>query len=170
MVRRDCGGNCSGQICWRSAYRVVYQLRVLFHEADWGGDMVRLSARFGRGLPADVIPVEVSSVEGVGHAEMLAALGVGFASVHLMPGPRTDREVIDRELTLARAIALQTEAASAKFILAGLGARCARFTVRCDLNENVDMPITASPTAMSVTCEPTRVTTPENSLPNRDSS
>lgn len=79
--------------------------RALFHEADWGGEMIRLSARFGRGLPADVIPVEVSSVEGVGHAEMMAALGVGFASVHLMPGPRSDLAVIGSELDLTRAMA-----------------------------------------------------------------
>ncbi|MEM7753276.1 MAG: 4Fe-4S binding protein, partial [Pseudomonadota bacterium] len=68
--------------------------RALFHETDWGAEMIRLSSRFGRGLPADVIPIEISSVEGVGHAEMMAALGVGFASVHLMPGPRSDRDVI----------------------------------------------------------------------------
>ena len=78
--------------------------RALFHDADWGGEMIRLSARFGRGLPPDVIPVEVSSIEGVGHAETLAALGVGFASVAVMPGPRSDRGVILRELALADAI------------------------------------------------------------------
>ncbi len=77
---------------------------VLFHEADWGREMLELSARFGRGLPADVIPLEVASVEGIGHAEMLAALGVGFAGVFLMPGPRTDQAVITRELVLASAI------------------------------------------------------------------
>lgn len=67
--------------------------------------MIRLSARFGRGLPADVIPVEVPNVEGVGHAEMLAALGVGFSTVTILPGPRTDLSVPERELALARAIA-----------------------------------------------------------------
>lgn len=79
--------------------------RVLFHDADHGGEMIRLSARFGRGLPADVIPVEVPNVEGVGHAEMLAALGVGFSAVAILPGPRTDLSVPERELALARAIA-----------------------------------------------------------------
>lgn len=79
--------------------------RALFHEDDWGSEMIRLSARFGRGLPTDVIPVEVPSVEGVGHAEMLATLGVGFASVTLMPGPRSDRAVIEHQLEMARAIA-----------------------------------------------------------------
>ncbi len=79
--------------------------RALFHETEWGAEMIRLSARFGLGLPADVIPVEVPSVEGVGHAEMLAALGVGFASVALLPGPRSDLEVIERELAMTTAIA-----------------------------------------------------------------
>ncbi len=78
--------------------------RVLFHEADWGGEMIRLSARFGRGLPADVIPVEVPSVEGVGHAEMLAALGVGFSAVFLMPSPKSDLAVIQSELAMTKAI------------------------------------------------------------------
>ena len=79
--------------------------RALFHEAEWGTEMIRLSARFGRGLPADVIPIEVSTVEGLGHAEMLAALGVGFASVLVMPGPRSDKEVIGNQIALTRAIA-----------------------------------------------------------------
>ncbi len=78
--------------------------RILFHETDWGSEMIRLSARFGRGLPADMIPVEVSSIEGVGHAEVLAALGVGFASVTLMPGPRTDVAVTRDQLDLVTAI------------------------------------------------------------------
>jgi ferredoxin len=79
--------------------------RVFFHDPEHGVEMIRLSARFGRGLPADVIPVEVPNVEGVGHAEMLAALGVGFSTVTILPGPRTDLSVPERELALARAIA-----------------------------------------------------------------
>ena len=51
--------------------------RVLFHEEEHGAEMIRLSARFGRGLPADVIPVEVSSVEGVGHAARAILEGGG---------------------------------------------------------------------------------------------
>ncbi|NNE82251.1 MAG: 4Fe-4S binding protein [Silicimonas sp.] len=78
--------------------------RALFHEADWGREMIELAARHGRGLPADVIPVEVPSCEGVGHAELLAALGVGFTNASILPGPRSDRAVIDSELALANAI------------------------------------------------------------------
>lgn len=78
--------------------------RVLFHDPETGAEMIRLSARFGRGLPADVIPVEVPNVEGVGHAELLAALGVGFASAAVLPGPRTNLSVPKREVALAEAI------------------------------------------------------------------
>ncbi|MDJ1017294.1 MAG: 4Fe-4S binding protein [Paracoccaceae bacterium] len=81
--------------------------RVLFHDQEFGAEMIRLSARFGRGLPADVIPVDVPNVEGVGHAEVLAAMGVGFASAFILPGPRTDRSVPEKEMALADAILMQ---------------------------------------------------------------
>lgn len=78
--------------------------RALFHDPGFGAEMIRLSARFGRGLPADVIPVEVANIEGVGHAEMLAAVGVGFGQISLLATPHTDRAVPERELALAQAI------------------------------------------------------------------
>jgi ferredoxin len=78
--------------------------RALFHDAEHGGEMIRLAARFGRGLPADVIPVEVANVEGVGHAELLAALGAGFAEAIVLAGPRSDRAALEPQLALARAI------------------------------------------------------------------
>jgi ferredoxin len=67
--------------------------------------MIRLAARFGRGLPAAVIPLELPVVSGFGHAEMLAALGHGFASVQVALSPTTERDALDRELALAQAIA-----------------------------------------------------------------
>jgi len=78
--------------------------RALFHDAETGAEMIRLSARFGQGLPADVIPIEVPNTEGVGHAELLAALGAGFSAAMILPGPRTDLAVPERELALAQAI------------------------------------------------------------------
>jgi ferredoxin len=70
-----------------------------------GAEMIRLLARFGRGLPADVIPLEVGALNTFGHAEAIAALAAGFASVVLLPGPGTEREALIREVDLARAIA-----------------------------------------------------------------
>ncbi|MEM8665524.1 MAG: 4Fe-4S binding protein, partial [Pseudomonadota bacterium] len=78
--------------------------RVLFHDGGFGAEMIALCARFGRGLPADVIPVEVSNVESVGHAELVAALGVGFAEARVLLSPLTDRTVPEREMALAAAI------------------------------------------------------------------
>jgi len=77
--------------------------RLLVHDAH-GGEMIRLAARFGRGLPADVIPLELGTVSGLGHAEMLAALAHGFASLSVLMGPRTERDALIRELALAEAI------------------------------------------------------------------
>ena len=85
--------------------------RLLFHDAEYGSEMIRLSARFGRGLPADVIPLEVSNVEGVGHAEIMAAFGVGFAQVNVLAGPRTDMTVPKREQAMAQAILIGADPA-----------------------------------------------------------
>jgi ferredoxin len=71
---------------------------------DHGAEMIRLSARFADGLPADVIPLELSALNSFGHAEALAALAAGFADVSVVLAPTTDREVMQREAELARAI------------------------------------------------------------------
>ena len=78
--------------------------RLLAHDAH-GAEMIRLAARFGRGLPADVIPLDVSAIGAFGHAEMVAALAAGFASVAILPGPGADRTAIMSQVALANAIA-----------------------------------------------------------------
>ncbi|NOD83689.1 4Fe-4S binding protein [Ruegeria sp. HKCCD6119] len=78
--------------------------RLLVHDAH-GAEMIRLAARFGRGLPSDVIPLELNVISGFGHAEMLAALAHGFARVDVLLAPTTEREALNRELELAHAIA-----------------------------------------------------------------
>lgn len=78
--------------------------RLLVHDAH-GAEMIRLAARFGRGLPAAVIPMELPVVSGFGHAEMLAALAHGFASVSVLVAAATERDALTRELALAEAIA-----------------------------------------------------------------
>ncbi|MDE4273764.1 4Fe-4S binding protein [Phaeobacter gallaeciensis] len=72
---------------------------------EHGAEMIRLAARFGRGLPADVLPLELEAMNTFGHAEILAALAAGFAHVSLLISPKVDRAVQERELTLAQAIA-----------------------------------------------------------------
>ena len=77
--------------------------RLLVHDAH-GAEMIRLAARHGRGLPADVIPLEVPALAAFGHAEMLAALALGYASVSILPAPRTERDVIEAQIDLAQAV------------------------------------------------------------------
>lgn len=71
---------------------------------DHGTEMISLSARHGRGLPADVIPLEMSALNAFGHAEIVAALAAGFAHVSVLPGPSSDREALEAQIALAAAI------------------------------------------------------------------
>jgi ferredoxin len=79
--------------------------RLLVHDANHGSEMIRLAARHGAGLPADVIPMEVPALSGFGHAEILAALGSGFGAVSILLSPGTERDALDAEVPLARAMA-----------------------------------------------------------------
>ncbi len=79
--------------------------QLLVHDASFGGEMISLAARFGKGLPANVIPLEVDTITGFGHAEMLAALGAGFGRVHVLISPKTEAAVVSGEADLANAIA-----------------------------------------------------------------
>ncbi|MCY3874757.1 MAG: 4Fe-4S binding protein [Rhodobacteraceae bacterium] len=80
------------------------QPRLLVHDEDHGSEMISLCARYGRGLPSSVIPLAIESITCFGHAEMLAAVATGFASVDLLVSPRTERGVLERECALALAI------------------------------------------------------------------
>ena len=78
--------------------------RLLVHDSEFGAEMISLSARFGRGLPSDVIPLEVESLTSFGHAEMLAALGCGFAAIDILLSPKSERDTIQNAHELALAI------------------------------------------------------------------
>jgi len=78
--------------------------RLLVHDAH-GAEMIRMAARYGRGLPADVIPMELPALAAFGHAEVVAALAAGFTSASLLLGPKADRDAIETQTALARAVA-----------------------------------------------------------------
>ena len=90
-----------------SAYRKAggQAPRLLVCDQDFGTEMIQLAARYGRGLPADVIPLEVGVISGFGHAEMLAALASGFVEVTILLSPTTERDALNDEVPLAQAIA-----------------------------------------------------------------
>jgi Fe-S-cluster-containing hydrogenase component 2 len=78
--------------------------RLLVHDGSHGAEMIRLSARYGRGLPADVIPMELDALASFGHAEMIAALGCGFAEVTLLLSPQTEADGLPLQADLANAL------------------------------------------------------------------
>lgn len=79
--------------------------RLLVHDASHGDEMISLAARFGRGLPAEVIPLEVDALSGFGHAEMLAALASGFAHIDILMSPKTELDVVTGQAELSCAMA-----------------------------------------------------------------
>jgi ferredoxin len=82
---------------------------LLVHD-DHGRQMISLGARYGRGLPAHVIPMEVEALAGFGHAEMVGALASGFARVDVLLAPKTERDALVPQAELANAIAPGTVA------------------------------------------------------------
>lgn len=84
--------------------------RMLVHDRAFGAEMIGLTARFGRGLPADVIPLDLARVSGFGHAEILAALGCGFSAVDILLSPTTEMDALDGEVLLAKALAADPDA------------------------------------------------------------
>lgn len=78
--------------------------RLLVHDAH-GAEMIRLAARHGDGLPADVIPMELPAIGAFGHAEALAALAAGFGTVALLPGPAAEWEALRGQEALTGALA-----------------------------------------------------------------
>ncbi len=85
--------------------------RLLVHDDDHGAQMIQLAARYGRGLPADVIPFETTALAGFGHAEMLAAMAAGFSTVELLLSPTTEKDAPLAELALAQALSGKASAA-----------------------------------------------------------
>lgn len=78
--------------------------RLLVHDEEHGAEMISLAARFSRGLPVDVIPLALPALTVFGHAEALAALAMGYAAVDLLVSPKTERDPLEREAALAKAM------------------------------------------------------------------
>lgn len=77
--------------------------RLLVHD-DHGAEMISLAARFGRGLPAHVVPLHLPRLPLMGHAEMLAALACGFEAVDVVLSPKADQQTLAAEAELAGAM------------------------------------------------------------------
>ena len=96
-----------------TAYREAggAQAVVLFHDAEHGGALIDALARFGDGLPANVLPVEVNEVTQVGLEAVAASFAYGASAVRFLLRAKPRHDVAG----LAGTIALATP------ILAGVG-------------------------------------------------
>lgn len=65
---------------------------LLLHDASHGTPLIGAMARFGRGLPARVIPLEMHATSGVGHDVMAAALAAGFRQIVVLADPHKAEE------------------------------------------------------------------------------
>ena len=66
--------------------------QVLIHDEREGRALIAMAARFGRGLPASVIPLAVNEVTQVGHDLLLGALAMGAQRVFVHLPDRVRRE------------------------------------------------------------------------------
>ena len=66
---------------------------LLVHEARHGGEMIALSARLGRGLPANVLPFAVEESAQLGFETLAGAFAYGAAALVLLTPPRKADEL-----------------------------------------------------------------------------
>ena len=84
---------------------------ILFHDGEHGVDVVDALARFGDGLPANVLPVQINEITQIGLEAVAAALAYGAAAVRFLLRARPRHDVAGLHNTIALAAP----------ILAGLG-------------------------------------------------
>ncbi len=114
---------------------------LLLHEPGHGEPIFEASARYGDGLPANVIPLPLSSVAQAGHDVLLALLLAGAEHIALLVPRRHHRHLA--------ALEQQTDLAAA--ILAGLGYGDRIAVIAEDDPSRVEAALTAlaAPTALA---------------------
>jgi ferredoxin len=74
---------------------------VLFHDADHGYGLIDALARFGDGLPANVLPVEVNEVTQIGIEALAAVFAYGGAAVRFLTRGRPKHDIDGLRQTVA---------------------------------------------------------------------
>jgi ferredoxin len=84
---------------------------LLVHDESHGAELIAASARFGRGLPGNVIPFSLNEVTVLGHDLMAAALAAGFGRIVVLADPKKRDELEG----------LHAQAGLADAVMSGLG-------------------------------------------------
>lgn len=79
---------------------------ILVHDGDHGRDLIDAAARFGDGLPADVVPLEVNETGQLGLEAVAAAFAYGAAGLRVLTRerPRHGTQGLGQTLAVASAI------------------------------------------------------------------
>ena len=80
--------------------------RLLLADASHGAGMIDMIARFGPGLPADMLPMTMHSTGRVGHDMLVGAIAQGYGQVIILTNPNKADETpqIARQVEMARAL------------------------------------------------------------------
>lgn len=110
---------------------------VLLHETAHGGDLIGAMARYGAGLSANVLPLDVYSITHVGHELVLGLICSGAQSVVLL-SPVKKREALQT---------LEFQVALANAFIGGLGLddACAVVHVNTDDPDSADAQLAELP-------------------------
>ena len=66
--------------------------RLLLADGGHGSEMIDLIARFGTGLPADLLPMTMHSTGRVGHDLLVTAIAQGYEQVVVLSNPNKAEE------------------------------------------------------------------------------
>ncbi|MCG7200728.1 4Fe-4S binding protein [Marinobacter pelagius] len=78
--------------------------RLVFHTLNAGTEAIAYLARYDDGLADDLIPLGLEHIDRIGHAEIMAAFGAGYAEVLILADNEIDRRAVTAEVELARAM------------------------------------------------------------------
>jgi ferredoxin len=81
---------------------------LLFHDEPHGAPLIDALARFGDGLPANVIPVAVNEVTQIGLESIAAAMAYGAAAIRFLLRERPRHDVAGLTRTIAQADPIMT--------------------------------------------------------------
>jgi ferredoxin len=97
---------------------------LLLHDEQHGRPLINMIARYGRGLPANHLPLSVYSVFQTGHDLLAAAFAAGFAHIAVLAPPDKPHDLP----------ALETQAALIEAFVAALGIGPGRISIltECD--------------------------------------
>lgn len=82
--------------------------RLVFHSLGAGAEAIAYLARYHDGLADDLIPFGLEQIDRIGHAEILAAFGAGYAEVLMLADSELDRRAVAAEVELAQAMLVGT--------------------------------------------------------------